>query len=61
MTIKGLATHDELVSTTGINAWFLKDVPQDGEEALKLEKENGEAEGMEFVTIGNGDSFVLEL
>jgi len=35
---------------------FLKDV-LGREEVLKLEKEMGEAEGMEFVTIGNGDSF----
>ena len=43
-----------------MNAWFLKDVAHDGEQALKLERENGKAEGLEFVTIGNGDSFVLQ-
>jgi len=60
MTFKGLATHDELVSTTGLNAWFLKDVPRDGEEVLKLEKENVRRKGWSLLLLVTG-IFRLEL
>ncbi|KAE9365121.1 hypothetical protein N431DRAFT_387109 [Stipitochalara longipes BDJ] len=54
-----ISTHDELNTTTGFNKWFLKDVPNDGAEVVRDEKEKGRLKGLEFVQVGNGESFVL--
>ena len=56
---EGVSTHDEIVTTTGINKWFLKDQEHDGAAVVREEQENGRMEGLEFVQIGNGDSFLL--
>ena len=56
----GVGTHDELATYTGLNKWFLKDIPHDGAQLVKEEKEKGRLMGVEFVHVGNGKSFVLE-
>jgi hypothetical protein len=58
-----VATHDEIVTSTGAYSWFLKDREISFEQALKQEEnEKGvvrEIEELEFVVVGNGESFVL--
>jgi hypothetical protein len=53
-TFKGAGTHDELVSTTGKNGWFLKNVAHAGAQALNVEKENRKAEGLSFCKLAMG-------
>lgn len=48
-----------MVTTTGMNRWFLTDAAQDGAEVVKGAKENGKLKGLEFVQVGNGESFLL--
>ncbi|KAN0089187.1 hypothetical protein V8E51_019447, partial [Hyaloscypha variabilis] len=54
-----VSTHDEMLVVTGFNYWFLKDVVNDGAQVVQEEKEKGRLKGLEFVQVGNGESFVL--
>jgi len=48
-----------MTTYTGVNKWFLKDIVYDGAHVVQEEKEKGRLKGLEFVTVGNGKSFVL--
>jgi hypothetical protein len=56
---EGISTHDELVTTTGINKRTLNDLPHNGSEVVRQAKNNGRLKGLEFVHVGNGESFLL--
>jgi hypothetical protein len=48
LPLEGIATHDEMVSTTGFNKWLLSDNPRDAEGVVKEAQENGKLEGLEL-------------
>jgi hypothetical protein len=48
-----------MLVATGFNYWVLKDVVNDGAQVVQEEKKKGRLKGLEFVQVGNVESFVL--